>query len=260
MIDSHCHIGIGKEWASSDIEALLARASAAGVEKILTVACCYDDVDSLARMLKHKNVYGAFGIHPENAAVYDAARVGAVFKTLPDLKAFGEIGLDYFYAPEQRELQIKVFENQIEQAHKLQLPIIIHTRDAEEDTMSVLKSATAAGFLKNKGVLHCFTGSRKLADFALDLGFYISASGIITFKNALPLREIFERLPLESLLIETDSPYLAPVPYRGKQNESAFLPATAQQLAVLRGLSLQEIDVLTTQNFNRLFLNGESEK
>ena len=255
MIDSHCHLGIGTlNEEQSSVEDVLRRAKQANVTHILTVACDYDDKNDLKKMLSYSNVYGSFGIHPENAQKYNEQYSYDVYKTLPSLVAVGEIGLDYYYGGDMRESQISAFEKQIELASTLNLPIIIHTREAEEDTQAILKSAYKDGLLRAGGVLHCFTASQNMADFALDLGLYISASGIITFKKALDLQEIFKTIPLDRLLIETDSPYLAPVPYRGKINESAYVIHTAQKLAELKNVSVDEIDKQTTENFKRLFL------
>ena len=258
MIDSHCHIGIGAEADKGEaLENVLNRAYSAGVEQLLTVACSYDDTADLAVMTKRPNVWGAFGIHPENAADYEETKTLEVFRSLPHLVAYGEIGLDYYYASETRETQCFVFMRQLELAHQLNLPIIIHTRDAEEDTVRILKNAFQQGFLKSGGVLHCFTGSDRLANIALDMGLYLSASGIITFKNAEKLRKVFQSVPLSRLLIETDSPYLAPVPYRGKTNEPAFVVETLKQLAYIKQIDNEEVAYVTTQNFKKLFLKGK---
>lgn len=255
MIDSHCHLGIGNlNNEQNDVENVLNRAKQVGVTQILTVACDYDDINDLTKMLSYSNVYGSFGIHPENALKYDEARSHLIYKKIPSLIALGEIGLDYYYGGDLRESQILAFEKQIELASTLNLPVIIHTRDAEDDTQSILKSACNSGLLRAGGVLHCFTASQNMADFALDLGFYISASGIVTFKKAIDLQNVFKTIPLNRLLVETDSPYLAPVPYRGKTNESAYLVYTAEKLAELKQTTIEEIDMATTENFKRLFL------
>lgn len=259
MIDSHCHIGIGEEAEKGiPLSETLNRAKNAGISHILTVACSFDDIDDLKAMLTFQNVYGAFGIHPENCLNFSREGIFEVFEELPELIALGEIGLDYFYEPETRQKQIHAFENQIEIADRLNLPIIIHTRDAEDDTISILKSAKNGGLLKKSGVLHCFTGTQRLADFALDMDLYISASGIITFKNAQSLRDIFQCIPSNRLLIETDSPYLAPVPYRGKVNEPAYVIETAKCLADIKSLNYTELGKITTDNFNHLFIERKN--
>lgn len=255
MIDSHCHLGIGAlNDEQSAVEDVLQRAKQANVTDVLTVACDYEDVPDLKMMMSYPNVYGAFGIHPENAIKYNEERSRSVYAELPSLIALGEIGLDYYYGGDMKESQISAFEKQIELASLLHLPIIIHTREAEEDTKAILKSAYNGGLLRAGGVLHCFTASQNMADFALDLGLYVSASGIVTFKKAIDLQEIFKTIPLNRLLVETDSPYLAPIPYRGKVNESAYVVHTAQKLAELKQVTLEEIDKATTNNFKQLFL------
>lgn len=258
MIDSHCHVGIGEEWKSegNNPKIILERAYRAGVEEILSVACNYTDISDLKQMLTYEQVHGAFGIHPENADQFDAIHLSDILDELPELVAVGEIGLDYFYNSESRASQIKAFEKQIEIASERYLPIIIHTRDAEADTVQILQAAERGGLLSHGGVLHCFTGSSFLAEQALDMGLYISASGIITFKKADTLRQIFQTVPLERLLVETDSPYLAPIPYRGKINEPAYVIETAKTLAQIKNLSFEEINTITTQNFKKLFSEG----
>lgn len=255
MIDSHCHVGIGEEWKTPAMnpKIVLERAHAVGVKEILTVACDYTDVNDLKQMLTYQNVLGAFGIHPENAEQFDETHLSDILDEFPELVALGEIGLDYFYCPENRLKQIKVFEKQIEIAAQRHLPIIIHTREAEKDTMQILEAAMQGGLLSSSGVLHCFTGTSFLAEQALNIGLYVSASGIITFKKAADLRAIFQTIPNERLLVETDSPYLAPVPYRGKTNEPKYVMETANVLAEIKKITLTEMDTITTQNFKKLF-------
>ncbi len=255
MIDSHCHLGIGPEWKENGRtpDILLQRAKEAGVGGILTVACDYSDYDNLKKMLKFQSVWGAFGIHPENAEKFDLNQTIDMLNAFPEIVALGEIGLDFYYGAETRQQQIKVFEQQIELAATRNLPVIIHTRDADDDTIRILETAQNGGLLKNNGVLHCFTGSKQLAEFALGIGFYISASGIITFKKANDLREIFKFIPFDRILVETDSPYLAPIPYRGKANEPAYVIETAKVLANIKQTSFDFIDNVTTSNFKKLF-------
>lgn len=256
MIDSHCHLGI--DDFKEDVEGVLKRATQAGVTNILTVACHYNQMNDLLNIMNaHKNVFGAFGIHPENVLSFNYEKTVEIFQKYPQLKAVGEIGLDYHYNSITKEKQITVFEEQIEIANSFKKPIIIHSRDADEDTALILKKAFHNNLLKQKGVIHCFTGSEELAQIALELGFYISASGVITFKNSQRLREIFKKIPLERLLIETDSPYLAPMPYRGKRNESAYMVETLKTLALLKEVSTSELEKITSQNFHCLFKKGK---
>lgn len=251
MIDSHCHLGI--DDFKTDIEAYLKRANEAGVSHLLTVACDYDQIDDLCNMAQYPSVYTAFGIHPENALKFDYEKVKDIFKKYPFISGVGETGLDYFYNPETKDLQIKVFEKHIELAAEIQKPLIIHTRAADEETKAILSNAYQNNLLKKSGVMHCFCGSYDLAKTALDLGLYISFSGIITFKNASDLREIAKKIPLDRLLIETDAPYLAPVPFRGKQNEPAFVAKTLECLANIREEQIELVEKQTTKNFFDLF-------
>ncbi len=252
MIDSHCHIGF--DCTADETAALVARAHGQGVTHMLTVACSFDNVPQLKSVLvAHSSVFGAFGIHPENAADFDKVKFMQVFQEMPELVAVGEIGLDYYYNNDTRDIQKDVFFKQIELADQLNKPVIIHTRDAEDDTMDILETAARNNWLKRGGVLHCYTGSLNLAKRAIELGFYVSASGIITFKNSQPLRDVFKELPLDRLLVETDAPYLAPVPFRGKVNEPSFLPNTLNKLAELKEVNPDEVQKITTHNFKTLF-------
>lgn len=257
MIDSHCHLGI--DDFKENTENLLENAKRAGVSHILTVACDYVHIDDLLEMMKYQNVLGAFGIHPENVAHFDADKVYTLFKNYPQITALGEIGLDYYYNLDTKEIQKEAFEKQIEIASLVKKPIIIHSRDANEDTSSILKKAFKNNMLNSRGVLHCFTGSYELAKEAIDMGLYISASGVITFKNANNLREIFKKIPLESILIETDSPYLAPNPFRGKRNEPAYVVETLKALSILKGVDLEIAEETTSKNFFNLFQGQQNE-
>lgn len=251
MIDSHCHLGI--DDFKEDIDGCLIRAKEQGVSNILTVACSYEDVDDLIKMSSRERVYTAFGIHPGNAGSFDYLKTKSVFEKNPKIVAVGEIGLDYFYNPETKNEQIFAFQKQIELAHELKKPIIIHTRDADAETIRILKENYNNNLLNKKGVMHCFCGGYELARTALDVGFYISVSGIITFKNAVELREVIKSVPLNRLLIETDAPYLAPVPFRGKRNEPSYLRKTLEALANLKEVDVHLLEELTTKNFFDLF-------
>ncbi len=253
MIDSHCHIGMG-EW-KNETPALVERARQAGISRMLAVCCHPADFDDLCDLLKtYPDVCGAFGIHPSDAALCpDVDGLSAYFEQM-SLVAVGETGFDLFYNPETKEVQQDVFWRHIQVAHRLQKPLIIHTRSAEKETLDVLKQAADDGLLSDRpGVFHCFSGSWRLMNEALKLGFFISASGMITFKNADSLRETFFDVPLDRLLIETDAPFLAPVPYRGKRNEPSFLPQTARVLAQIKGMDEADLIRQTDLNFNVLF-------
>jgi TatD DNase family protein len=253
LIDSHCHLD--HEPMVSDINATILRANERGVKGFLTIGTDLSKIKLLTEIAEnHDPVYASLGVHPHEAQKTlpseDLTRVLIEHAKHPKMVAFGETGLDYYYGHSPKEDQIRSFKVHIEAALHLDLPIIVHTRDADQDTIELLKTV---GQGKLRGVMHCFSGSAWLRDQALELGFYISASGIITFNKADDLREVFKDVPIERLLVETDSPFLAPVPYRGKSNEPAFVVETAKKLAELKEVTYDEICDHTTQNFLNLF-------
>jgi len=252
LIDSHCHLEYDSFVAEG--EAVIARARAAGVGGCVTIGTKLSTFPkTLAVAERTGNVWCSVGVHPHDAALEPLADAQLLLAHAahPKVVGIGETGLDYFYDRSPRDVQAAVFRVHIAAARQTGLPLIVHTRDAEDDTIAILEEEMAKGAFS--GVLHCFTGSQKLAEAGLRLGFYISASGIITFKNSEPLREVFRQVPLERLLVETDSPYLAPLPHRGKRNEPAFVAHTAAVLASLKGVTAEEIARITTENFFRLF-------
>ena len=255
MIDSHCHLS--QVDYDIPVDDLVEIAQKEGVEKMLNIACDTGDWDELLKLVKkHKNVYGAIGIHPEYALRDESdflKKIPQIFADNPKLLAVGEIGLDYSDTSIPPEKQKDLFYKQIQIAHKIKKPIIVHTRDAEEDTLEILGKAYQLGELKNSGIIHCFSGSLKLAKETLKMGFYISISGIVTFKSAHTLREIVKEIPLDRLLVETDCPWLAPEPFRGRKNQPAFVAKTLEKVAELKGISVTELDTITTKNFNILF-------
>lgn len=256
FVDSHAHID-GPEF-DADRDEVIQRARDAGVSAILNVGTGDPHSGALERAVeladKHRNVYAAVGVHPHDARLFDdkaEQRITGLIKQSPRVIAWGEIGLDFHYDNSPRDVQLEVFRRQLQLARDVMLPVIIHTREAEEETVQILKSEWAGCGLP--GVMHCFSGSLQLAQQAITLGFYISFSGIITFKKAEDLRAVAKQVPLDRLLIETDCPFLAPVPFRGKRNEPAYVVEVARCLAELRGLSLEEIAQITTANFANLF-------
>lgn len=257
MIDSHCHLGI--DDFKEDIAGCLTRAKEQGVTQLLTVACSYQDIDDLSFMMEQPNVYGAFGIHPEQAETFDYQKSLEIYQKYPEIVAVGEIGLDYFYNKDTKQQQKSAFYNQIELAHQLKKPIIIHAREADDDLIEILTNAHHNGLLKKRGVMHCFCGSQRLADVALELGFYISVSGIITFKNATAIRDIIDKIPLNRLMVETDSPYLAPHPLRGKQNEPGYVVHTLKMLSNIKKQDVRSVEEQTTKNFFDLFIKEEGQ-
>ena len=235
IVDSHCHLdALDYETLHQNIADVVGKPKASDV-----------------KLAKFDNVSLACGVHPLDfeEEPYDATRLLRLAQD-PKVIAIGEIGLDYYYSAENKATQQAVFASQIDVANQLNKPVIIHTREAREDTIRLLRDNQAE---KCGGVLHCFTENYDMAKQALDLGFYISISGIITFKNAEELRDVVRKLPLDRLLVETDSPYLAPVPYRGKQNQPAYTREVCEYVAALKGVSAEEMAQITTQNFERLF-------
>ena len=252
LADSHCHLNY--KGLAEDQQAVLERARARGVTAMLNIATReseWDDV--LATAEREDDVWATVGIHPHEAdqhAHIDTAKLVARAQH-SRVVGIGESGLDYYYDHSDRERQLISFRAHIAAARETQLPIIVHTRDAEHDTAAILRDEMGKGAYP--GVIHCFTASGAFADIALDLGYMISISGIVTFKNAKDLQETAARLPLDRLLIETDAPFLAPVPHRGKTGEPAFVADTAQFLANLRGESVAQLSEATAKNFHRLF-------
>jgi TatD DNase family protein len=255
LIDSHCHLA-GKEFVA-DLEAVVARAREAGVDGALAILAA-DDAEELGRAPQVAAAWAgvrfSVGVHPHAAGRFaegPAEAAGATARAVaaqPLARAVGEIGLDYHYDFAPRDTQRLVFAEQVQLAKRLGLPVVIHTREAEDDTFAVLAEAGPVA-----GVFHCFTGDVRMARRALDAGFHLSLSGIVTFPRATELKEVAAFVPIDRLVIETDSPFLAPVPHRGKRNEPAFVAHTAATVAQIKGIPLSELEAQTTANFFRLF-------
>ena len=257
FIDSHCHID-GPEY-DADREEVIARALHAGVTTMLNVGTGDPNSGAFERAValaeQHKDIYAAIGVHPHDAKLFDDAaetRLTDLIKRTNKVIAWGEIGLDYHYDHSPRESQREVFRRQLRIARALNLPVVIHSREADDDTINILCDELSG--YQRAGVLHCFGGSLQMARDAIDLGFYVSFAGNLTFKKAEDLRLIARQLPLDYLLVETDCPYLTPVPYRGKRNEPARVLETAKCLAALHGKDLDEIGRITSENFEQLFV------
>jgi TatD DNase family protein len=252
LIDSHCHLnyaGLVERQAEA-----LENARARGVTGFLNISTRQSEwADVLAVAEKNADVWATVGVHPHEADAHPDLGAAALVEAAshPRVIAIGECGLDYFYDNSERGAQKERFEAHIEAARQSELPLVIHTRDAEDDTAEILGQAVREGGVT--GVLHCFTGTAELARKALDLGFYISLSGIVTFKNATELQDTARWLPSERMLVETDSPFLAPVPHRGQKCEPAFVADTAAFVADLRGEQSEDLAETTTANFFRLF-------
>lgn len=252
FIDSHCHLD-RLDLTSFDhcLDHVIQAAQAAKVTDILCVSVTLKDFPNMVeKTAKYKNVYLSCGAHPLNQEDAINEQELLTLAQQENVIAIGETGLDYFYAPETKELQIDSFKKHVRVAKKLNKPLIIHTRDAQQDTLKILQSEGAE---QVGGILHCFTESWEMAEQAIAMGFYISFSGIVTFKNAKALRAVAKKVPDDKFLIETDAPYLAPVPHRGEQNQPAYVVEVARHLASIRGQSLETIAHLSTQNFKELF-------
>ncbi len=255
FIDSHCHID-GPEY-DADREEVIARARDAGVTTMLNVGTGDPHSGAINRAVdlaeKQEGVYAAVGVHPHDAKLFDDEAERLLLDLVRQSQrviAWGEIGLDYHYDHSPRDVQREVFRRQLRLAGEVNLPVVIHSREADDETTTILREELAD---HQRGVLHCFGGSLAMAQNAIDLGFFISFAGNLTFKKAEDLREVARHLPLERLLIETDCPYLTPVPFRGRRNEPARVVETAQCLAALHGKDVEEIGRVTSENFARLF-------
>jgi TatD DNase family protein len=252
LVDSHCHLDF--PGLVDDLDGVVARAGAADVGTMLTISTklsTFDTVLGIAR--SRENIWCSVGIHPHEAASEAKVSADDLVALAADDKVIGigETGLDYFYEHSPRDDQQSQFRAHIGAARQTGLPLIVHTRDADADTIGILAEEMAAG--PYPGLIHCFSSSRELAEKSVELGLHISVSGIVTFKKAEELRETLRDVPLDRLLVETDSPYLAPVPKRGKPNEPSYVAYTANTLAEVKGVSPAELAAATTDNFFRLF-------
>lgn len=252
LVDSHCHLDF-PDFAE-ELDDVVGRAGDAGIGHMLTICTHVSKFDQVLSVAKrYENIFCTVGIHPHNALAEAEVTPEQLIDLAshPKVIGFGETGLDYFYDKAPRDIQQRQFRAHIEAARRTGLPLIIHTRDADDDMARILSEEAGKGAFP--GLLHCFSSSAALAQTALDLGLYISISGIVTFKNAEDLRQIVKNVPLERILVETDAPYLAPVPKRGKRNEPAFTAHTAEKVAEIKDLHLSDIATATTDSFFRLF-------
>lgn len=252
LVDSHCHLdGLNYESLHRDVDDVLAKAAARDVKFMLAVATTLPGYKAMIDLIGDRpNVAYSCGVHPLNQdEPYDFAELRQLAAD-ERVIAMGETGLDYYYQKETMAQQQASFREHIRIGRDLNKPVIVHTRDAREDTLAILKEEKVEGC---GGVLHCFTEDRETAEKLLDMGFYISFSGIATFRNAETIREAARYVPLDRMLVETDSPYLAPVPYRGKENQPAYTRDVADYMAVVKGVSIETLAEATTANFSRLF-------
>ena len=253
MIDSHCHLD--HEHLIANLDQVIANSKNVGLEKLLTICTTLQSYEKITNIVKKDPmIFGTFGIHPHETKNNDVSKDEIITKINLNNKIIGvgETGLDFYYNNSDKDLQIKSFQKHIDAAKDLNIPLIIHSRNAENETYDILKKNNSN---KLKILMHCFTGSTEFATKLIPLNAFFSASGIITFKNSLNLQETFKMIPKNRLLIETDSPYLSPVPYRGKKNEPAFIKFTAEKLAELQNIKVSELVDITTKNFNKLFFD-----
>ena len=251
LIDSHSHLEMPA--FKGDLDQVIQRAKASGVEYIFTVGTEKKDwMRALEIAHSNPSVYAILGVHPHNAKEIDEETYSTLRKLCQDekVRAYGEIGLDFYRNLSPRDVQLRRFREQIVLAKELRLPIVVHDREAHAETLEVLKSGRAE---ECGGIIHCFSGDYEMAKECIEIGFYISIPGTITFKNAGGFQEIIRNLPLESLLIETDAPFLAPVPFRGKRNEPSYVRYTAQKVAEVKKISFDKVAEVTTENAFRVY-------
>jgi TatD DNase family protein len=251
MIDSHCHLD--HEPLFENINEVIKRSKDIGLQKLLTISTTLNSFDKIKDIVNiDPMIFGTFGIHPHETEANHVNKETLV-KTISKFKKIigvGETGLDFFYNHSNKERQIDSFKDHIEASIELKMPIIIHSRNAEDETFNILNSYNNKNL---KILMHCFTGSYEFSKKLLSLGAFFSASGIITFKNSVELQNTFKKIPLDKLLIETDSPFLAPIPMRGKKNEPSFIKYTLEKLSSIKEKSPKEMSILTSNNFNQLF-------
>ena len=251
MIDSHCHLD--HEPLLSDLKNVIQRSKDVGIKKLLTISTSFESFTRIKDIIKiDEIIYGTIGIHPHESSK-DIITSSEIIKNLKEnekIIGIGETGLDFYYNNSEKEKQISSFKKHIEASIETKKPLIVHSRDAEKETFDILNEYKNDNL---KILMHCFTGSKEFSEKLLTLNSYFSASGIITFKNSLDLQNTFKSLPMDNILIETDSPFLAPVPKRGKKNEPSFIDFTATKLAEIKNLSKEDLIKITTDNFNKLF-------
>lgn len=252
LVDSHCHLD--SDDFEGELGDIIERAKQNGIEKMVTISV---NIEGFPKVLKiaesYDNVYCSVGIHPNEVHKFPQVTQAELLEYCnhPKVVGVGETGMDLYYSAEHKEAQIQSLRTHINVSRKTGLPVIIHTRDADEETYEVLKQAHEEGTFP--GLIHCFTAGAEFGRLVVDMGFFVSISGIVTFKKATALQEIVRTLPLDKMLVETDAPWLAPTPYRGKRNEPSYVKHTANFIADLRGLHFEKIEKQTTENFFRLF-------
>jgi len=252
LIDTHCHLNFPQ--FRNNLDEIVERAIKSGISKIVTISIKLSEINDIISITnKYSHIYNSVGVHPHECKNYQDLTVNDLIKYTkhPKCIGIGETGLDYYYENSPKKLQKDIFTIHIEAARKSNLPLIVHTRNADADTIEILQTEMKKG--QFKGLIHCFSTTKELADKAIKLGLYISLAGIITFNKANNLRDIVKSLPIDRLLVETDSPYLAPEPHRGKCNEPSYVKDVAIYISNLLGLSFEEFSAKTTENFYNLF-------
>jgi len=253
IADSHCHLDFPELY--DELESVVERATKKNVKFLLTICTTIESFKKIKLIVnKYKNIYGTFGIHPHETSKYKNINSDIIINYKNENKkiiGIGETGLDYYYNHSEQNIQKNIFIEHIEAAKKLNIPLIVHTRNAEDDTFNILKEHMHDK--KLKAIIHCFTGNKVFAKKLVDIGCYISISGIITFKNSDELIESVSIIPIDKLLVETDSPYLAPMPYRGKKNEPSFITQTVEKISLIKNISQKMVSEKTTNNFKKLF-------
>jgi len=251
MIDSHCHLD--HEPLLENLNDVIKRSKEVGITKLLTICTTLDSFERIKSIIKKdKMIYGTYGIHPHETEK-DQIKKETIIRSINNNRRIigvGETGLDFYYNHSNRDRQVNSFKAHIEASIELNKPLIIHSREAEKETFDILNSYKSSDL---KILMHCFTGSIEFSKKLLEIGAFFSASGIITFKNSTDLQETFKNIPLEKLLIETDSPFLAPIPMRGKKNEPSFIRYTLEKLSFLKNITEEKMSIITTDNFDRLF-------
>ena len=253
MIDSHCHLD--QEDLFNDLNQIISRSKNVGMEKLLTICTTNDSFNKILKIVEFDPIiYGTYGIHPHEAQndKIDIKTIVNKIKLNKKIIGVGETGLDFYYNNSDKKSQVLSFKNHIEASLKLNIPLIIHSRNAEIETYDILKDYEGKNL---KILMHCFTGSYNFAKNLMKYNTFFSASGIITFKNSVDLQNTFEKIPLNKILIETDSPFLSPIPMRGKKNEPSYIKYTLEKLAQIKNMDSEKIDKITTNNFNKLFFN-----
>ena len=253
MIDSHCHLD--HEPLLSDLSNVLVRSKKVGIEKLLTISTSFESFSRVKELVKKDEmIFGTIGIHPHETStnIITSKQIIENLNENPRIIGIGETGLDFYYNNSEKKRQVTSFKEHIEASIDSNTPLIVHSRDAEKETFDILNEYKDE---KIKILMHCFTGSKEFSKKLMTLNSFFSASGIITFKNSLDLQDTFKSIPIDNILIETDSPFLAPVPKRGKKNEPSFIDFTATKLAEIKDISKEDLVKKTTENFNKLFFN-----